>query len=209
MPIQKQQKKTIILEFREGLAAQGQTSKKYTRPARGSPQRNVGLHTRPYAQALGRRALSNLYMTNPNPDLPPAPYSSIKIPGHEEKTTVPSLQLLVQSFSHEYAQMRSIALLLLLRCNTQTIPLRRVLILTRAPTPTCFGYGLFRSGPSSLPLLVFVDEALGMPQLLLGLPYVMLITLALPLDEVFIAVTNLLVLQHYLNFVAIARFGSA
>ena len=55
----------------------------------------MGLYTRPYVQALGRRALSNLYVTNPNPDLPPVPYSGIKIPGHEEKTVVPLLQLLV------------------------------------------------------------------------------------------------------------------
>ena len=67
----------MILEFREELAAQGQTSKKYARPARGSPQRNVGLHARPCAQALGRRALSNLHVTNPNPDLPPALCSGI------------------------------------------------------------------------------------------------------------------------------------
>ena len=71
----------------------------------------------------------------------------------------------------------------------------RVVILTRVPTPTGrLGRGLFRSGPSSLLLLVFVDEALGVSQLLLSLLYVVLITLALPLDKVFIAVTNLLVL---------------
>ena len=80
------------------------------------------------------------------------------------------------------------------------MPLRRALILTRAviltraPTPRCFGYGLFRAGPSSLPLLVFVNKALGVPQLLLGLLHVMLITLALLLNKVFIAVTNLLIL---------------
>ena len=67
----------MIIEFREELAAQGQTSKKYTRPTRGSLQRNVGLHARPCVQALGRRALSNLHMTNPNPDLPPALCSGI------------------------------------------------------------------------------------------------------------------------------------
>ena len=66
-----------MLEFREELAVQGQTSKKYTRPTRSSLQRNIGLHARPYVQALGRRALSNLYITNPNPNLPPALYSSI------------------------------------------------------------------------------------------------------------------------------------
>ena len=70
-----------------------------------------------------------------------------------------------------------------------------MLILTRAPTPTGrLGRGLFRSRPSSLPLLVFVDEALGVLQLLLGLLYIMLITLALLLNKVFIAVTNLLIL---------------
>ena len=67
----------MLIEFREELAAQGQTSKKYARPTRGSPQRNVGLHARPCAQALGRRALSNLHVTNPNPDLPPALCSGI------------------------------------------------------------------------------------------------------------------------------------
>ena len=97
--------------------------------------------------------------------------------------------------------MRSIALLLLLRCNARTAPLRRALILARAVilarvlTPRCFGCGLFRvDGSTSLPLLVFVDEALGVPQLLLGLLYVVLMTLALLLDEVFVAVANLLVL---------------
>ena len=71
----------------------------------------------------------------------------------------------------------------------------RALILTRAPTLAGrLGRGLFRSRPSSLPLLVFVDEALGVLQLLLGLLYVILITLALLLDKVFVAVTNLLVL---------------
>ena len=47
------------------------------------------------ARALGRYALSNLYITNPNPDLPLVLHSSIKIPGYKEKTIVPSLQLLV------------------------------------------------------------------------------------------------------------------
>ena len=42
-----------------------------------------------------RRALSNLYITNPNPDLPPVLYSGIKILGYEEKTIVPLLQLLI------------------------------------------------------------------------------------------------------------------
>ena len=90
---------------------------------------------------------------------------------------------------------------MLLRYNARTTPLRRALILvravilTRAPTPTGrLGQRLFRSRPSSLPLLVFVDKALGVPQLLLGLLYVVLITLALLLDKVFIAVANLLIL---------------
>ena len=81
------------------------------------------------------------------------------------------------------------------------MPLRRALIfaraviLVRAPTLRCFSYRLIRAdGSTSLPLLVFVDEALGVLQLLFGLLYVMLVTLALLLDEVFIAVTNLLVL---------------
>ena len=75
------------------------------------------------------------------------------------------------------------------------MPLRRALILTQAPTPIGhLGRGLFRSRPSSLPLLVFVDEVLGVSQLLLGLLYVVFITLALPFDKVFIAVTNLLIL---------------
>ena len=56
------------------------------------------------------------------------------------------------------------------------------------------GRGLFRSRPSSLPLLVFVDEALGVLQLPLGLLYVMLMTLALLFDKVFVAVISLLVL---------------
>ena len=61
--------------------------------------------------------------------------------------------------------------------------------------PRCFGCGLFYADRStSLPLLVFVDKALGVPQLLLGLLYVVLITLALLLNEVFVAVTNLLIL---------------
>ena len=112
---------------------------------------------------------------------------------------MPSLQLLlIQPFSTntlKYTQLRSIALLLLLHYNARTTPLRRALILARAPTPRCFGYGLFRTDRSTaLPLPVFVDKALGVPQLLLGLPYVVLITLALPLDKVFIAVANLLVL---------------
>ena len=47
---------------------------------------------------------------------------------------------------------------------------------------------------TSLLLLVFVDEALGVLQLLLSLLRVVLITLALLLDEVFIAITNLLIL---------------
>ena len=58
--------------------------------------------------------------------------------------------------------MRLIALLLLLRYNTRTAPLRQALILARAPAPRCFGYGLFHAdGSTSLPLLVFVDKALG------------------------------------------------
>ena len=173
----------------------------------------MGLHARPYAQALGRRALSNLHMTNPNPDLPPTLYSGIKIPGHEGKLQYPHCNYLHSHFptnTLNRAQLRSIALLLLLRYNARTTPLRRTLILARAPTPTGrLGRGLFHSRPSSLPLLVFVNEALGIPQLLLGLPHVILITPALPLDKVFIAITNLLVLQYYFNFVAIARFGSA
>ena len=66
----------------------------------------------------------------------------------------------------------------------------------RAPTLTGrLGRGLFRAdGPTSLSLLVFVDEALGVSQLLLGFLYIVLITLALLLDKVFIAVANLLVL---------------
>ena len=77
----------------------------------------------------------------------------------------------------------------------RTAPLRRAFILARASTPTGrLGRGLFRSGSSSLLLLVFVDEVLEVLQLLLGLLYVVLITPALPLDEVFIAVANLLVL---------------
>ena len=159
-----------MLEFEEELAAQSQTSKKYTRPARGSPQRNVGLHTRPYVQALRRYALSNLYITNPNPNLPPVLHSGIKIPGYEEKLQCPYYNY---SYSHfpqiylnilNYAQLRLITLLLLLRYNAQTTPLRQALILARAPMPRCFGYGLFQADRStSLPLLVFVDEALGVP----------------------------------------------
>ena len=48
-----------------------------------------------------------------------------------------------------------------------------------------------------------------MSQLLLGLLYIVLITLALLLDKVFVAIINLLVLQYYFDFIAIARFGSA
>ena len=121
----------MLVEFREELATQGQTSKKYTRPTRGSPQRNIGLHTRPCAQALGRRALSNLHITNPNPDLPPALYSSIKIPGHKEKTTVPSLQLLVQSFP----QIRSNTL----NYATIIIALQRANYASKAGTHPCEG----------------------------------------------------------------------
>ena len=74
-------------------------------------------------------------------------------------------------------------------------PLRQALILAQAPTPRYFGCGLFRADWStSLPLLVFVDEVLGVLQLLLGLLHVVLITLALPFDKVFIAVANLLIL---------------
>ena len=188
----------MFLEFREELAAQGQTSKKYTRPARGSLQRNVGLHARPYAQALGRYALFNLYMTNPNPNLPPYSIPVLKSRATKKKLQCPHYNYLYSHFptnALKCAQLRSIALLLLLRYNARTMSLRRALILARAPTLTGrLGRGLFHSGPSSLPLLVFVDKALGVPQLLLGLPHVMLMTPALPLDKVFIAVTNLLVL---------------
>ena len=52
----------------------------------------------------------------------------------------------------------------------------------------------YADGSTSLLLLVFVDEALGVLQLLLGLLYIMLITPALLLDKVFIAIVNLLVL---------------
>ena len=92
--------------------------------------------------------------------------------------------------------MHSITLLLLLRYNTRTTPLRQALILVRAPTPTGrLGRGLFQADrPTSLPLLVFVDEALGVLQLLLSLLYIILITLALLLDKVFVVVANLLVL---------------
>ena len=45
-----------------------------------------------------------------------------------------------------------------------------------------------------MPLLVFVNKALGVLQLLLGLLYVVLMTLALLLDKVFVAIANLLVL---------------
>ena len=85
---------------------------------------------------------------------------------------MPSLQLTHIAIFYKYAQLRLIALLLLLlRCNARTAPLRQALvaawalILVRAPTPTGrFGRGLFRAdGPTSLPLLVFIDEALEVP----------------------------------------------
>ena len=137
-------------------------------------------------------------MTNPNPDLPPILYSSIKIPGHEGKLQCPYYNYLYSHFptnALNRAQLRLIVLLLLLHYNARTTPLRRALILARAPTPTGrLGRGLFRSRPSSLPLLVFVNKVLRVPQLLLGLLYVILITLALLLNKVFIAVTNLLIL---------------
>ena len=97
--------------------------------------------------------------------------------------------------------MRLIVLLLLLCYNARTTPLRQALILTwavilaQAPTPRCFSCRLFyANGSTSLPLLVFIDEALGVLQLPLGLLYVVLITLALLFDKVFIAVTNFLIL---------------
>ena len=38
-----------------------------------------------YGRKPGRYALSNLYITNPNPDLPLVLYSGIKILGYKEK----------------------------------------------------------------------------------------------------------------------------
>ena len=55
----------------------------------------------------GRYALSNLYITNPNPNLPPALYSGIKIPGYEEKLQCPYYNYYL--YSH-FLQIRSIAL---------------------------------------------------------------------------------------------------
>ena len=149
-------------------------------------------------------------MTNPNPNLPPILCSSIKIPGYKRKLQCPHCNYLY-SYFYKYAQLYSITLLLLLLSNVRTTPLRRALILAQAPTPTRrFSQGLFQADrPTSLPLLVFVDKVLEVLQLLLSLLYIVFITLALLLNKVFIAIANLLILQHYLNFVAIARFGSA
>ena len=75
------------------------------------------------------------------------------------------------------------------------MPLRRALILAQAPIPIGrLGRGLFYSRLSSLLLLVFINKALGVLQLLLGLLYIVLITLALLLNKVFIAIANLLIL---------------
>ena len=64
------------------------------------------IHAPTYWRKPGRYALSNLYITNPNPSLPPTLYSSIKIPGHEEKLQYPYYNYL---YSH-FLQMRLIAL---------------------------------------------------------------------------------------------------
>ena len=55
-----------------------------------------------YVASARRYALSNLYITNPNPNLAPIPYSSIKILGYEEKLQCPYYNYLYSHFLQIY-----------------------------------------------------------------------------------------------------------
>ena len=71
-------------------------------------------------------------MTNPNPDLPPIPYSGIKIPGYERKLQCPYYNYYLYSY---FLQIR----LITLNCAIVVVALQRVNYASKAGAYPCAG----------------------------------------------------------------------
>ena len=75
------------------------------------------MHAPTHRHKPGRYALSNLYMTNPNPNLPPTLYSSIKIPGYKGKLQCPHYNYYLYSHFPTNALNCAVVIVALQRAN--------------------------------------------------------------------------------------------